>query len=188
MLADEPGQRVLEEFQLVLIDQQVRALAAQLGGNDVQRGTHHLMPERGGCLERLQRAAMPGGGQLIEELAEPHVLRPDRGVGQFALRRRHAGRLAQIVARKNRLQRHGGLVAQMRGDLRVQRGDDFARRAGLVLKVGHVLQHLARRKRAGFQALDRAEFTEEPLLERRFLVLIDDWLGFSGAPGSARPS
>ena len=55
VLADEAGQRFLEQINLAFVDQQLRAFAAELGGNDVQRGADDVHPAvRIGVLEGFQ--------------------------------------------------------------------------------------------------------------------------------------
>ena len=66
----------------------------------------------------------------------------------------------------------------MRRDVRVQRGDDFAGGGLLVGQVRRVLRQFADDRHARFQTFRRAKIRHQPVLQRRFLRLINDRLGF----------
>ena len=65
----------------------------------------------------------------------------------------------------------------MGGDFDIERGDDF-RGSGFVFEVGGVLQNFTCTGDAGLEALGGAEFTEQTVLERDFLGLVNDGVGF----------
>ena len=117
---------------------------------------------------------MFGGGNGFEQRAElDAVLQPDLRGGNFPGGRRHAGGLAQFVARKNRLQRHRRLRALVRGDVGVQRGNDFVRARRLVFQIGNHLEHFRHDGHARLEAFGLAKIREQAVLQRSFLRLIN---------------
>ncbi len=89
VLVDEAGQRFLEQIHFAFLDQQIGELAAELGGNDIQRTAQDFDPAVGvRRLERFQRAMMFGGRNQFQHRAElDAVLRPDLRGGDFTRRR-----------------------------------------------------------------------------------------------------
>ena len=88
------------------------------------------------------------------------------------------GGLGQFVAGKNRLQRDRRLRALMRGDVRVQRGDDFSGGGLFIRQIGSQLDDFRDDQDARLQTFGRAEIREQAVLQRRFLRLENHRLGF----------
>ena len=106
------------------------------------------------------------------------VLRPDLRGGDFALDGGKAGHGAQIVAGKDRFERDGGLGALMRGNLGVERGNDFVGRSRFVRQIGRIFEHFPGHGHPRLQSLGLAKIRQQTVLQRRFLRLINDRLGF----------
>jgi len=119
------------------------------------------------------------GGDRLQQRAElDAVLQPDVRGGNFIRRGRCAGEFAQFVPRKNGFERDRRLRALVRRYVRVQRGDDFASRRRLVLQIGDALENFHDHQNARLESFRRAEFREQPVLQRSFLHLINDQLRF----------
>ena len=178
MLADEARQRVLEGLEFAAVDQQVGAFAGEFRGGVVENAKHRNDPRVGiGFLVMLERALVLGRRHRLEQLSGALMTAQNRVRRDLALLRRDSRAGANVVAHKNRLERKRRLRALVAVDFEVERGNDFLRRRHFVLEIGHVFQNLAGDGEPRLESLGRTEFLKQPILQRNFRHLINDWLG-----------
>ena len=115
---------------------------------------------------------MLGCRKLVHQRAEFQLLRPNRLRLNLTFGGRQLGQGANVIAGKDRLQRHRRLRALVAGKLRVQRGHHLRSGGLFVRQILRVFEQLAGHGNPGLQALGRAEFVQQTVLQRDLFGLI----------------
>ena len=122
---------------------------------------------------------MLGGRNLLEDSPGLVYLGPDGGGGEFCCIGRAAQQIAELVPEENRFERQGRLSALVAVDISVQAGDRFIEN-GFIVEFFETFGELTGDGEFCFQPFGGAEVSQESILERCFLLLINNGLGLLG--------